>query len=111
MAAAGDVDARLLAERGSHPALARGHGRERGRRVEPTERDCEVEQIRTAGGDATAELAEERLLTGDHRAPRVEHQGVLLLQLRRDVPLAVDERLLAHVFGGIASRFAWLTSR
>src|SRR5439155_22286374 len=100
MAAAGDVDPGLLAECGSHPAVARGHGGEGGHRVELTQRGREIEQIRTGARNATAELAEERLLSGDHCALRVEHQRLLLFQLWCDIPLAVDERLLAYVPGG-----------
>src|SRR5260370_21725378 len=100
VASADDLDSRLIAQDGSHPAVTRGQGATRGDGIELPEPGGGIEQVLARRGDATAELAEERLLAGDHRALRVEDQRLLLLELGRDVALAVDERLLAHVLHG-----------
>ena len=100
MPAIDDLDPRLIAQHGSHPTVSRRHGGERGDRIELTEPGGGFEQVLAGRGDPPAELAEEGVLARDHRTLRVEDQCLIFLELGRDVALAVDERLLAHVLGG-----------
>src|SRR4029077_16895204 len=95
--AADDLDPRFVAQDRSHPAVTRRHGAQRGHGIELPEPGSGIEQVLAGGSDAPADLAEECLLAGDHCALRVENQRLLLLELGRDIALAVDERLLAHV--------------
>src|ERR1700730_13495308 len=99
MAATDDLDPGLVLQRGAHPSMTAPDAGQPGDGIELTQPGGRVEQILTGGGDATAEVAEERLLTRHHRALRIEDEGLLLLQLRRDVALAIDQRLLADVLG------------
>src|SRR5438270_4413572 len=100
MPATDDLDPGLVLQGGAHPSMPARHSGQRADSIELAQPGGGIEQILARGGDATAELAEEDLLTGDHRALRVEDEGFLLFQLRRDVALAIDQRLLAHVLGG-----------
>ncbi len=92
-----DLDPRFIAQDRSYPAVTRRHGAERGDSIELPEPGTGIEQVLAGGGDAPADLAEECLLAGDRCALRVENQRLLLLELGRQIALAVDERLLAHV--------------
>ncbi len=100
MPAADDLDPGLVLQGGPHPSVPARNTGERGDGIELTQPGGTVQQILAGSGDAAAELAEERLLTRHHRTLRVENEGFLLLELRRDVALAVDQRLLADVLGG-----------
>src|SRR5438445_1757061 len=100
MPATNDLDPGLIPERGLHPSMPARNARQCGDGIELPQPGRAVEQVLAGGGNATAEFAEECLLTGDHGALRVEDEGFLLLQLGRDVTLAIDQRLLAHVLGG-----------
>src|SRR6202022_3887304 len=100
MAATDDLDAGLILQLGAHPSMTAGGAGQCGDGIELTQPSRGVEQILAGGGDATAEIAEERLLTRHHRALRVEDEGLLLLQLRRDVARAICQRLLADILGG-----------
>src|SRR5205807_3525213 len=95
-----DLEPGLVLQCRAHPTMTARDGGQRGDAIEFAQPGGDVEDILAGGGDATAELAEEDLLTDDHRTLRVEDEGFLLLQLRRDVALAIDQRLLAHVLGG-----------
>src|SRR6202043_1044508 len=81
------------------PSMSARSGRQRGHGIELAQPGRGVEEILAGGGEATAQLAEERLLTLHHRALGVEDEGFLLFQLRGDVALAVHQRLLADVLG------------
>src|ERR1700682_4928412 len=95
-----DLDPRRIAQDGSHPVVTRRHRAQRRDGIELPEPGGGVEQVLTGGGDAAAELAEERLLPRHHRALGVEDQRLLLLELGRDVALAVHQGLLAYVLRG-----------
>ena len=99
MTATGDLDAGLLSQPRPNPAIASGNRCQRGDRVELPEPGGNVQEVTGRSRDPPAELRKKRLLPRDDRPVGVEHQALLFLQLGRDVTLAVDQGLLAHVFG------------
>src|SRR2546423_5453648 len=82
-----------------NPTLPSRDSGQRGDRVELAEPCRRIEQVAPRGCDPPAELSEELMLARDRRALGVEDQRLFFFELLRDVALAIDQRLLAHVFG------------
>src|SRR5256885_1282642 len=97
MAPTDDLDAGLNAKDRTHPAMPSRDGGQRGDRVEVAEPCRGVEQVAACRGDPPAQSGEELVLARHHRALRVEDQRLFFFELRCDVPLAIDQRLLAHI--------------
>src|SRR2546430_7430554 len=99
VASTDDLDARLVTQDRPHPTLPSRDAGQRGDRVELAEPCRRIEQVAPRGCDPSAELSEELMLARDRRALGVEDQRLFFFELWRDVALAIDQRLLAQVFG------------
>ena len=100
VATAANAQDRLVHDQGANVVPARGRLRERRDRVHVRERRGCGEYLFTRAADLGADVAEETHLKLADALLRVQHERLVLLQLKRDEAFGGGERLLARVARG-----------
>jgi hypothetical protein len=110
MAPGDDLDAGAVVHLRAHVAAHQRDFAQRGEDIQFGQRVRQLQQLDAVRRHLRAHLAKDALLDLQPALVGVEHQRLVLLEVGRDVALAVGDRLFADVVGGTLSTLADLVT-